>query len=118
MPDSPVKTKKTTKAWNVIQSHQKELCLKDSVIKEIMTSMVMHAQPHEKINGFAKVNNTAATYDGLIIANCGQGDLQGRASEVYWRELEEFDKAWFDLVQHVRLPSEQGPEQKVGWRKF
>ena len=70
-----------------------------------MTSMVMHAQPHEKINGFAKVNSTAATYDSLIIANCSQGDLQGCASEVNWRELDEFDKVWFCLVQHTQLPS-------------
>ena len=68
--DVIAKTKTPAKVWEVIQSHQRELYLKDSSMKEIATSTVMQALglPLEKVNGFARVNNAVATCDGLVNA--------------------------------------------------
>mmetsp|Transcript_7290 Transcript_7290/g.11703 ORF Transcript_7290/g.11703 Transcript_7290/m.11703 type:complete len:798 (-) Transcript_7290:72-2465(-) len=96
--DAIAKTKTPTKAWEIIQSRQKELFLKDSSMKEMMTSMVMQAlgQPLEKVNGFARVNNAAATYDGLIDAIAAKETCKDVLKEAGWSEFEDFEKACFD----------------------
>mmetsp|Transcript_16231 Transcript_16231/g.30655 ORF Transcript_16231/g.30655 Transcript_16231/m.30655 type:complete len:1185 (-) Transcript_16231:63-3617(-) len=96
--DAIAKTKTPAKAWEVIQSRQKELYLKDSSMKDMMTSMVMQAlgRPLEKVNGFARVNNAAATYDGLVDAIAAKETCKDVLKEAGWSEFEDFEEACFD----------------------
>lgn len=86
------------KAWDIIQNRQKELYLKDSSMKEMMRSMVMQAlgRPLEKVNGFARVNNAAATYDGLIDAIAAKETCKDVLKAAGWEEFEDFEKTCFD----------------------
>ncbi len=96
--DAIAGTKEPAKAWSIIQSRQKELFLKDSSMKSMMTSMVMQAlgRPLEKVNTFARVNNAAATYDGLIDAIAAKDTCKAVLAEAGWSEFEDFEKACFD----------------------
>ncbi|KAL7533976.1 hypothetical protein ACHAXR_009678 [Thalassiosira sp. AJA248-18] len=96
--DAIAKTKSPAKAWDIIQTRQKELYLKDSSMKEMMTSMVMQAlgRPLEKVNGFARVNNAAATYDGLIDAIAAKETCKEVLKEAGWSEFEDFEQTCFD----------------------
>ena len=86
------------KAWEIISSRQKELYLKDSAMKEILTSMVMQSlgKPLEKVNGFARVNNAAATYDGLMDAIAAKETCKDVLKEAGWTEFEDFEQTCFD----------------------
>ena len=96
--DAIAKTKTPTKAWEVIQSRQKELYLKDSSMKEMMTSMIMQAlgRPLEKVNGFARVNNAAATYSGLVDAIAAKESCKDVLKSAGWVEFEDFERKCFD----------------------
>ena len=96
--DAIAGTKDPVKAWSIIQSRQKELYLKDSSMKSMMTSMVMQAlgRPLEKVNTFARVNNAAATYDGLIDAIAAKETCKAVLKAAGWSEFEDFEKACFD----------------------
>jgi hypothetical protein len=96
--DAIAKTKTPTKAWEIIQRRQKELYLQDSSMKEMMTSMIMQAlgRPLEKVNGFARVNNAAATYAGLIDAIAAKETCKDVLKEAGWSEFEDFERACFD----------------------
>jgi len=96
--DAIAKTKTPAKAWDVIQTRQKELYLKDSSMKEMMTSMVMQAlgRPLEKVNSFARVSNAAATYDGLMDAIAAKDTCKDVLKEAGWSEFEDFEKVCFD----------------------
>lgn len=96
--DAIAKTKTPAKAWDIIQSRQKELYLKDSSMKEMMTGMIMQAlgKPLEKVNGFARVNNAAATYTGLIDAIAAKESCNDVLKEAGWVEFEDFEKVCFD----------------------
>jgi len=96
--DAINKTKTPAKAWEIIQSRQKELFLKDADMKEMMTNMVMQAlgRPLEKVNGFARVNNAAATMDGLIDAIAAKETCKDVLKEAEWVEFEDFERACFD----------------------
>ncbi|KAL9180958.1 hypothetical protein ACHAXT_009763 [Thalassiosira profunda] len=96
--DAIAKTKSPSKAWEIIQARQKELYLKDSSMKEMMTSMVMQAlgRPLEKVNGFARVNNAAATYDGLIDAIAAKETCKEVLTEAGWSEFADFEATCFD----------------------
>ena len=67
-------------------------------MKEMMTSMVMQAlgRPLEKVNGFARVNNAAATYDGLIDAIAAKETCKEILQAAGWEEFEDFEKTLFD----------------------
>ena len=71
--DTIAGTKTPTKAWDIIKIYQKELYLKDSTMKEMMTRKVIQALGRllERVDGFARVNNAAVTRDGLIDADDG-----------------------------------------------
>lgn len=86
------------KAWEIISNRQKELYLKDTAMKEILTSMVMQSlgKPLEKVNGFARVNNAAATYDGLMDALAAKETCKDVLKEAGWTEFEDFEQTCFD----------------------
>eukprot|EP00985_Skeletonema_marinoi_P007359 scaffold3221_cov126-Skeletonema_marinoi.AAC.26 len=96
--DAIAGTKDPAKAWGIIQSRQKELFLKDSSMKSMMTSIIMQSlgKPLEKVNTFARVNNAAATYDGLIDAIAAKETCKDVLKEAGWSEFEDFEKACFD----------------------
>lgn len=96
--DAIAKTKTPAKAWEVIQKRQKELYLKDSSMKEMMTSMIMQAlgRPLERVNGFARVNNAAATYTGLIDAIAAKETCKDVLKSAGWVEFEDFERKCFD----------------------
>ena len=96
--DAIAGTKSPSKAWQIIQARQKELFLKDSSMKTMMTSMVMQAlgRPLEKVNAFARVNNAAATYDGLVDAIAAKETCKAVLKEAGWVEFEDFEAACFD----------------------
>ena len=96
--DAIAGTKDPAKAWNIIQSRQKELFLKDSSMKSMMTSIIMQSlgKPLEKVNTFARVNNAAATYDGLVDAIAAKETCKDVLKEAGWSEFEDFEKACFD----------------------
>jgi len=96
--DAVANTKTPSKAWEIIQSRQKELFLKDSDMKEMMTSMVMQVlgRPLEKVNGFARVSNAAATYDGLIDAIAAKATCKEVLNEAGWSEFSDFEQACFN----------------------
>jgi len=96
--DAIAGTKSPAKAWEVILARQKELYLKDSAMKEMMTSMVMQAlgRPLEKVNSFARVNNAAATYDGLIDAIAAKETCKEVLKAAGWSEFEDFEATCFD----------------------
>eukprot|EP00578_Thalassiosira_sp_NH16_P017686 CAMPEP_0181123232 /NCGR_PEP_ID=MMETSP1071-20121207/25776_1 /TAXON_ID=35127 /ORGANISM="Thalassiosira sp., Strain NH16" /LENGTH=1197 /DNA_ID=CAMNT_0023208333 /DNA_START=215 /DNA_END=3808 /DNA_ORIENTATION=- len=96
--DAIAGTKTPAKAWEIINARQKELYLKDSAVREMMTSMVMQAlgRPLEKVNAFARVNNAAATYDGLVDAIAAKETCKEVLKEAGWSEFEDFEKACFD----------------------
>lgn len=96
--DAIAKTKTPSKAWEIINSRQKDLFLKDADMKEMMTSMVMQVlgRPLEKVNGFARVSNAAATYDGLIDAIAAKETCKEVLTEAGWSEFSDFEEACFD----------------------
>ena len=96
--DAIAKTKTPSRAWEVIQTRQKELYLKDSSMKEMMTSMIMQAlgRPLEKVNGFARVNNAAATYSGLLDAIAAKETCKEVLKAAGWIEFEDFERKCFD----------------------
>lgn len=96
--DAIAGTKDPAKAWSIIQSRQNELFLKDSSMKSMMTSIIMQSlgKPLEKVNTFARVNNAAATYDGLIDAVAAKETCKDVLKEAGWSEFEDFEKACFD----------------------
>jgi hypothetical protein len=96
--DAIAKTKTPSRAWEVIQNRQRELYLKDSSMKEMMTSMIMQAlgRPLEKVNGFARVNNAAATYSGLVDAIAAKETCKDVLKSAGWVEFEDFERACFD----------------------
>lgn len=99
--DAIAKTKTPAKAWEIIQRRQKELFLQDSSMKQMMTSMIMQAlgKPLEKVNGFARVNNAAATYAGLIDAIAAKETCKDVLKEAGWSEFEDFERACFDPME-------------------
>ena len=96
--DAIAKTKAPAKAWEVIQTRQRELYLKDSAMREMMTSMIMQAlgRPLEKVNGFARVNNAAATYAGLVDAIAAKETCKDVLKSAGWVEFEDFEKRCFN----------------------
>jgi len=96
--DAIAKTKAPAKAWEVIQARQRELYLKDSAMREMMTSMIMQAlgRPLEKVNGFARVNNAAATYAGLVDAIAAKETCKDVLKSAGWVEFEDFEKRCFN----------------------
>lgn len=96
--DAIAKTKAPSKAWEIIQSRQKELYLKDSSMKEMMTSMIMQAlgRPLEKVNDFARVNNAAATFSGLVDAIAAKESCKDVLKSAGWVEFEDFERKCFD----------------------
>ena len=96
--DAIAKICSPSKAWEIISKRQKELYLKDSSMKEMMTSMIMQAlgRPLEKVNGFARVNNAAATYDGLIDAIAAKESCKDVLKSAGWEEFDDFEKTCFD----------------------
>jgi hypothetical protein len=96
--DAIAKTKTPARAWEVIQNRQRELYLKDSSMKEMMTSMIMQAlgRPLEKVNGFARVNNAAATYSGLLDAIAAKETCKEVLKSAGWVEFEDFERKCFD----------------------
>ncbi|KAL7547372.1 hypothetical protein ACHAWF_013551 [Thalassiosira exigua] len=96
--DAIAGTKSPEKAWEVISTRQKELYLKDSSMKEMMTSMVMQALggPLEKVNSFARVNNAAATYDGLVDAVAAKDRCKEVLKAAGWEEFADFEERCFD----------------------
>ncbi len=96
--DAIAGTKDPAKAWGIIQSRQKELFLKDSSMKSMMTSIIMQSlgKPLEKVNTFARVSNAAATYDGLIDAIAAKETCKDVLKQAGWSEFEDFEEACFD----------------------
>jgi len=96
--DAIAKTKAPAKAWEVIHTRQRELYLKDSAMREMMTSMIMQAlgRPLEKVNGFARVNNAAATYAGLVDAIAAKETCKDVLKSAGWVEFEDFEKRCFN----------------------
>ena len=53
-------------------------------------------RPLEKVNGFARVNNAAATYDGLIDAIAAKESCKDVLKSAGWEEFDDFEKTCFD----------------------
>jgi len=85
-------------AWEVILARQKELYLKDSAMKEMMTSMVMQApgRPLEKVNSFARVNSAATMYDGLTDAIAAKETCKEVLKAARWSKFDDFEATCFD----------------------
>ena len=92
MQDAIATTKSSSKACNIIQNRQKELFLKVTSMKSLLTSMVIQefGDPLEKTNAFARVNNAAATYGMLLDALKANETCKQVVMEVGWREFEDF----------------------------
>eukprot|EP00970_Alexandrium_tamarense_P006003 scaffold1009_cov188-Alexandrium_tamarense.AAC.31 len=96
--DAVDKTKTPEKAWEIISARQKELFLKDSNMKDMMINIIMQTmgKPLEKVNGFSRVNNAAATYDGLMDAIAAKETCKEVLKNAGWTEFEDFEDACFD----------------------
>ena len=68
----------------------------DSAVKEMTTSMVTQdlGRPQQKASGFARVNNAAAIYDGLIFAIVSKETCNDLLKEAGWSEFKDFEKAF------------------------
>ncbi|KAL3795270.1 hypothetical protein HJC23_008355 [Cyclotella cryptica] len=86
------------KCWDIIHKRQNELLLKDTVLKDMVLGIIMQTmgKPLEKVNGFARVNNAAATYDGLIDAIAAKEVCKAVCQQGGWEDFEKFEELCFD----------------------
>lgn len=85
-------------SWETMQARQAELCLKDSQMKALLSSMVMQAlgKPLEETMTFAKVNNEAATYDKLVDCLDAKEVCKAVLGLTGWSDFDDFDAKFFD----------------------
>jgi len=85
-------------AWEAMSTRQSELCLKDSQMKTLLSSMVMQSlgKPLEETMTFAKVNNEAATYDKLVDCLNAKETCKAVLGLSGWSEFDDFDAKFFD----------------------
>mmetsp|Transcript_34618 Transcript_34618/g.82695 ORF Transcript_34618/g.82695 Transcript_34618/m.82695 type:complete len:1212 (-) Transcript_34618:75-3710(-) len=74
------------KAWEVMAARQKELYIKSSLLDDMLGSIVIQSlgAPMERVNDFAKVNNAAATYNGLIDVIAAKETCKSVLKEAGW----------------------------------
>jgi hypothetical protein len=84
--------------WVKLSKRKDELLLKDTAMKDILSSMVMQAmgKPFEETMTFAKVNNEGATEEKLVDALAAKEVCRAVFEQSGWEEFSDFDKAFFD----------------------
>ena len=89
-----------SKAWEVMAARQKELYIKSSLLDDMLGSIVIQSlgAPMERVNDFARVNNAAATYNGLVDAIAAKETCKAVLKEAGWGSdlFEGFESVLFD----------------------
>jgi hypothetical protein len=86
------------KCWSIIKKRADELLLKESTMKDLVINIIINtmAKPIQKVEGFAKVSNAAATYDGLMDAIEAKETCKAVCQEAGWKDFENFEAILFN----------------------
>ena len=87
-----------TKCWDIIKKRADELLLKESTMKTLVLNIIINTmgQPLQKVASFARVNNAAATYDGLVDAIAAKEICKAVCQQAGWEDFENFEKICFN----------------------